>query len=129
MKLRKTPIASAVAVALMSVVTPVHAQQSATGSVDTPKSQTQPDATAAQAAKDKAKDATKPSAAKDAEASPDAKTAQGEPQVLAQATPPPATTPPTPLPRETITVTGFLFKWIVLPMTEASDPKRRCHIA
>src|SRR5207253_1062107 len=83
------PIASAVAVALMSVVTPVHAQQSATGSVDTPKSQTQPDATAAQAAKDKAKDATKPSAAKDAEASADAKTAQGEPQVLAQATTPP----------------------------------------
>ncbi len=110
MKIRKTPIASAVAVALMSVVTPVHAQQSATGSVDTPKSQTQPDATAAQAAKDKAKDATKPSAAKDAEASADAKTAQGEPQVLAQATtPPPATTPPALLPRETITVTGFRF--------------------
>src|SRR5437879_8057444 len=72
MKLRKTPIASAVAVALMSVVTPVHAQQSATGPVDTPNTQTQPDATAAQAAKDK--DATKPSAAKDAEASADAKT-------------------------------------------------------
>ncbi|TMH97403.1 MAG: hypothetical protein E6H46_15025, partial [Betaproteobacteria bacterium] len=78
----------------MSVVTPVHAQQSATGSVDTPKSQTQPDATAAQAAKDKAKDATKPSATKDAEASADAKTAQGDPALL---------------PRETITVTGFRF--------------------
>jgi len=98
MKLKKTPIASAVAVALMSVVTPVHAQQSA--SADTPKSQTQPDTTSEQAAKDKAKGATKPS---------DAKSAQGEPQVLAQATPPPATTPPTPLPRETITVTGFRF--------------------
>jgi iron complex outermembrane recepter protein len=98
MKLKKTPIASAVAVALMSVVTPVHAQQSATA--DTPRSQTQPDTTSEQAAKDKAKGATKPS---------DAKAAQGEPQVLAQATTPPATTPPTPLPRETITVTGFRY--------------------
>ena len=109
MKLRKTPIASAVAVALMSIVTPAQAQQAATSSVDTPKSQAQPDATAAQAAKDKAKGATKPSAAKDAEASADPKNAQGEPQVLAQATTPPATTPPTPLPRETITVTGFRY--------------------
>src|SRR5437773_6958763 len=109
MKLRKTPIASAVAVALMSIVTPAQAQ-SANSSVDTPKSQTQPDAATAQAAKDKAKGATKPSATKDAEASADAKTAAGEPQVLAQATtPPPATTPPTVLPRETIRVTGFRY--------------------
>src|SRR5436190_12931102 len=110
MKLRKTPIASAVAVALMSIVTPAQAQQSANSSVDTPKSQTQPDAATAQAAKDKAKGATKPSATKDAEASADAKTAPGEPQVLAQATtPPPPTTPPTVLPRETIRVTGFRY--------------------
>ncbi len=99
MKLKKTPIASAVAVALMSIVTPAHAQQSAT--VDAPKSLAQPDTTAEQAAKDKSKGAAKPS---------DAKAAPGEPQVLAQATtPPPATTPPTPLPRETITVTGFRY--------------------
>jgi hypothetical protein len=104
MKLKKTPIASAVAVSLMSVVTPVQAQQPATGFVDTPKSSQAPDAMAAQAAKDKAKSATKPSATKDA-TSADAKVAQGEPQVLAQATP----APPTPLPRETITVTGFRF--------------------
>src|SRR6266705_1897957 len=104
MKLKKTPIASAVAVALMSIVTPVHAQQSATGAVDTLKSQTQPDATTAQAAKDKAKSATK-----DGEASAEAKVAQGKPQVLAQAPPPPASTPPSVCPRETITVRGFRF--------------------
>jgi len=107
MKLKKTPIASAVAVALMSVVTPVPAEQPSNNSADTPKSQAQPDATTAQTAKDKARSATKPSATKDAEASADAKTAQGEPQVLAQATPPAATTPPTPVPRETITVIGI----------------------
>src|SRR2546426_1652269 len=109
MKLKKTPIASAVAIALMSVVPPAHAKQWAASSIDAPRSQAHPEARAAQAAKDKAKSATKPSATKDAEASADAKDTQGEPQVLAQATPPPAATPPTLLPRETITVTGFRY--------------------
>jgi iron complex outermembrane receptor protein len=113
MKFKKTPIASAIAVALMSVVTPVHAQESGNSPADTPRSQAQPDATAAQVAKDKAKRAAKASATKDAEASADAKTAQGEPQaniLLAQVSPPPgAPTPPGILPRETITVTGFRF--------------------
>jgi iron complex outermembrane receptor protein len=112
MKLRKTPIASAVAVALMSVVTPVHGQQPSNSSADTPNSQARPDATAAQAAKDKAKRAAKASTPKDADAS-EATTAQGEPEaniLLAQAPPPqPAPTPPGILPRETITVTGFRY--------------------
>jgi iron complex outermembrane receptor protein len=113
MKLKKTPIASAVALALMSVVTPMQAQQSDTKSVDAPKSDAQPGATAAQAAKDKAKAAAeklKASGAKDA----GAKTAQEEPQanvILAQApTPPAATTPPgTPAPVQSLTVTGYRF--------------------
>ena len=48
MKLRKTPIASAVALALMSVVAPLEAQQQDTKSIDAPKSDAQPAATAAQ---------------------------------------------------------------------------------
>ena len=44
MKLRKTPIASAVALILMSAVVPVQAQQSDTKSADAPKTQAQPDA-------------------------------------------------------------------------------------
>jgi len=58
MKLKKTPIASAVALALMSVVTPLHAQPSDTKSVGAPNSESQPDGSAAQTAKDKAKAAT-----------------------------------------------------------------------
>jgi iron complex outermembrane receptor protein len=117
MKLKKTPIASAVALALMSFVTPVHAQQSDTTSADAPKSEAQ-GATAAQAAKDKAKadkakaDAAKLKAAgaKDA----DAKTKQEEAPaniILAQAPTPPATTTPpaTPVPVQGLTVTGYRF--------------------
>ena len=44
MKLRKTPIASAIALILMSAVVPVQAQQSDTKSADAPKTQAQPDA-------------------------------------------------------------------------------------
>src|SRR5438105_8654366 len=118
MKLKKTPIASAVALALMSVVTPMHAQQSDAKSVDAPKSDAQPGVTAAQAAKDKAKAdkakaaaaKLKASGAKDA----DAKTAQEEPQanlILAQAPTAPAVTTPsgTPVPVESFTVTGYRF--------------------
>ena len=64
MKLRKTPIASAIALILMSAVVPVQAQQSDTKSADAPKTQAQPDA-ATLAAKDKAKGTTKPSAQKE----------------------------------------------------------------
>src|SRR5438094_349199 len=98
MKLKKTPIASAVALALMSVVTPMHAEQSDTKSAGVSKSESQPDASAAQTAKDKAKAAkakSKAAAAKDASA--EAKTEQGEPQttqtniILAQAPTAPGT--------------------------------------
>jgi iron complex outermembrane recepter protein len=118
MKLKKTPIASAVALALMSVVTPMHAQQSDTKSVDAPKSDAQPGATAAQAAKDKAKaDKAKAAAAKlkaSGAKDSDAKTAQEEPQanlILAQApTPPAAAIPPgTAGPVQSLTVTGYRF--------------------
>ncbi len=111
MKLRKTPIASAIALILMSAVAPVQAQQSDTKSADAPKTQAQPDAAATQAAKEKAKSTAKPSALKDAEVSADAKAAQGEAQgstILAQATPPPATpTPGAPVQLEKVTVTGI----------------------
>src|SRR5947207_2217267 len=98
MKLKKKPIASAVALALMSAVTPMHAQESDTKSTAVSTSESQPDASAAQAAKDKAKAAkaakakAKAAAAKDAVTA-GAKTEQGEPQtaqtniILAQASP------------------------------------------
>ncbi len=119
MKLKKTPIASAVALALMSVVTPMHAQQSDSKSVSVPNSESQPDGSAAQTAKDKADKAkaakakSKAVAAKDAAAPADTKavTEESQPKILlAQVSPPPATTPSgAPVPRETVTVTGYRF--------------------
>jgi iron complex outermembrane receptor protein len=81
MKLRKTPIASAVALALMSTVIPVRAQQAA---AQTPV----------------------PSSQQAGEASPAA--SQASDVKLAQVTPP-ATTPPTPVPGMSVTVTGIRY--------------------
>lgn len=79
MKLRKTPIASAVALALMSTVIPVRAQQAA---------------------------APVPSSQQAGEVSPAA--SQASDLKLAQVTPP-ATTTPTPVPGMSVTVTGIRY--------------------
>src|SRR5436189_4435114 len=86
MNLKKTPIASAVALALMSAVYTVNAQQPVASSEEAQKSQAQ------EQTGDKAKDAkgTKQQAT-DAKTTPNSQL----PVVVAQATtPPPSTTPP-----------------------------------
>jgi iron complex outermembrane receptor protein len=118
MKLKKTPIASAVALALMSVVTPLNAQQLDTKSAGASNSESQSDTSAAQTAEDKAKAAKAKCKAiaskegKDAKATVDCNTAaeQAQPILLAQASPaPPATPAGAPVPRETVNVTGYRF--------------------
>ncbi len=87
MKLRKTPIASAVALVLMSAVYPVQAQEAAASRPeDAQKSQARDDASG-KSSKDKAK--PKPSDAKSSEAQSPVILAQGgaAPQVTAPATP------------------------------------------
>jgi iron complex outermembrane recepter protein len=116
MKLRKTPIASAVALALISAASTVHAQENARTS----------DGQNAQAKQDPAATATekaRAAAAKPAARANDARTGQtpspaaadgaGKPPanvVVAQASPPPppaATPPGQPVPLESMTVTGI----------------------
>ena len=110
MKLEKKPIASAVALALLSAVYPVYAQQSGTPVAGDRKIKQAPDATPGKTTKDKASDQAKPSPGTG-----EAATENGKPDgsrdniILAQAAPPPpASTPPgQPIPLESITVTGI----------------------
>ena len=91
MKLEKKPIASAVALALLSAVYPVYAQQSGTPVAGDRKIKQAPDATPGKTTKDKASDQAKPSPGTG-----EAATENGKPDgsrdniILAQAAPPPA---------------------------------------
>ncbi|HET8875264.1 MAG TPA: TonB-dependent receptor, partial [Casimicrobiaceae bacterium] len=106
MKLRKTPIASAVALAWMSAVCSVHAQQTDAQAVDAQKVKPG-DATAKTPTQDKAKDAKAPDARDAAAPAAPAKRAQETTIVAQAATPAPPAAPGAAVPLESINVIGI----------------------
>jgi iron complex outermembrane recepter protein len=105
MKLRKTPIASAVAMVLMSAVYPVHAQEAAASRPEDAQKSQALDEAAGKGAKDSTKEKKKATDAKATEAK--TETLQS-PIIVAQATtPPPATTPPGAVTLPGVTVLGI----------------------
>ena len=111
MKLKKKPIATAVALAWMSAVCTVQAQQTGDQAVDGQNAQPTSEQTGNKAANDKAKDkdkqAAKPATKPQAAGAMAPLKLQQENIILAQATPPPAAAPGTPIPLESLTVTGI----------------------